>query len=85
MKKVYYPIVYNQQIILKCLFSPHMKKKRKKESNHLFRRNSRYNPSPLSVMIAVPNPTSNERRLETSYTVQLGSFNEDFNNEIKFF
>jgi len=81
MKKVYYPIVYNQQIILKRLFSPHMKKET--ESNHLFRRNSRYNPSPLSVMIAVPNPTSNERRLETSYTVQLGSFNEDFDNEIK--
>jgi hypothetical protein len=34
--------------------------------------NSRQNPLPLSVIIAMPDPTANERRLETSYTVQLG-------------
>ncbi|CAF3777583.1 unnamed protein product [Rotaria socialis] len=30
-------------------------------------------PSPLSVVIAVPDTTLHERRLETSYTVQLGA------------
>jgi hypothetical protein len=34
--------------------------------------NVRNNPSALSVVIAMPDPTANERRLETSYTVQLG-------------
>ena len=29
--------------------------------------------SPLSVIIAVPDAASHHRRLETSYTVQLGS------------
>ena len=45
--------------------------------NHCFPnvfRHARYNPSPLTVIIAMPDPTAHERRLETSYTVQLGSF-----------
>ena len=31
-------------------------------------------PSPFSVIIAVPEHPLNQRRLETSYTVQLGLF-----------
>jgi hypothetical protein len=31
-------------------------------------------PSPFSVIIAVPEPAPHQRRLETSYTVQLGLF-----------
>lgn len=34
-------------------------------------------------MIAMPDPTAHERRLETSYTVQLGSLEKNLNETIR--
>jgi hypothetical protein len=60
MKKVYYKRLTAIKRSIKLIFIL---------KNHLFYRNIR---SPLSVIIAIPDTASHERRLETSYTVQLG-------------
>jgi len=54
------------------MFDEHSFDLKKKTKSFFFSRNTRYNLASLSVIIAMPDPPSHERRLETSYTVQLG-------------